>query len=100
MISEIRKQGYEVKFDDLPSDDQIVYVKRGNVTTVVDPIEEEEDHDHENILLKEEEKEESNSNPQIKSANEFCKRDDEHVKNDNAFEMRHKDANTMDKKAL
>ena len=62
MISEIRKQGYEVKFDDLPSDDQIVYVKRRGIASVVDLTEEEEECDHENALLEEEEEEESNSN--------------------------------------
>ena len=41
IISGSGKQGNKVKFDDLPSDDQIVYVKRRNVITVVDLTEEE-----------------------------------------------------------
>ena len=100
IISGNGKQGYKIKFDDLTSDDQIVYVKRRNIITVVDENEEEKEYDHENNPLEEEEKEESNNNPQIQSANEFCERDDDDIKNENTFEMKYKDFNTKDEKVL
>ena len=66
IISGSGKEGCKIQFDDLPSDNQIVHVKKRNAITVADPAEEEEEHDYENTLFEEEEKEESNNNPQIK----------------------------------
>ena len=66
IISGSGKEGCKIQFDDLPSDNQIVYVKRRNAITVADPAEEEEEHDYENTLFEEEEKDESNNNLQIK----------------------------------
>ena len=41
IISGNGKQGYNIKFDDLPADDQVVYVRRRNIIVVVEEGEEE-----------------------------------------------------------
>jgi len=45
------KQGYHIKFDDLPADDQVVYVHRRNIITVANEDKEEVKCDHSNTDL-------------------------------------------------
>ena len=44
-------QGYNIKFDDLPVDDKMVYVCRRNIIVAIDPGEEEVECDHVNADL-------------------------------------------------
>ena len=54
IISGNGKQGYNIKFDDLPAEDQMVYVRRRNIIVVLEEGEEEVECDHVNVDLNEE----------------------------------------------
>ena len=51
IISGNGKQGYNIKFDDLPAEDQMVYVRRRNIIVVIEEGEEEVECDHVNVDL-------------------------------------------------
>ena len=50
IISGNGKQGYNIKFDDFPADDQVVYVRRRNIIVVVEEGEEEVECDNVHLV--------------------------------------------------
>jgi len=87
IISGNGKQGYNIKFDDLPADDQMVYVRQRNIIVVIEEGEEEVEYNHANVDLdtkvsvpkKDEHK---------KCITKFCDMGDEEIMNAKTFTLK------------
>ena len=81
------KQGYNIKFDDLPADDQMVYVRRRNIIVVIEEGEEEVECDHVNVDLNTEvcvpKKDDHNE-----CITKFCDMSDEEIMNARTFTLK------------
>ena len=99
IVSGNGKSGYQIRFDDLPSGKQIVYVKRRNIISVVDRGEEEKEYDH---YVEELQESHSKKDPviacMVKCQREFQKLDDEVVIDAKKFDMLYEDENKIEKK--
>ena len=87
IISGSGKQGYNIRFDDLPADDQIVYVRRRNIITVIEEGEEEVECDHENDDLNDEDSSPKNTE-QMDSIKKFCNMSDEEIRRAKIFTLK------------
>ena len=79
IISGNGNQGYNIKFDDLPADDQVVYIRRRNIIVVVEEGEEEVDCDHVDDDLNTETITPKKDNAHQECITKFCALEDEAI---------------------
>ena len=82
------KQGYQIKFDDLPAGNQEVYVRRRNIITVVEIGEEEVECDHSNADLSVIKRSTAkDKEAQAKCINDFCVKEEADILAATKFKM-------------
>ena len=81
------KQGYEIKFDDLPTRDQLVYVRRMDIITILEKDDDEVEWDHYNLNLGTIMKCKEKDDLQVKLTNACCDMYDDKILSATLFKM-------------
>ena len=89
IISGNGKQGYNIKFDDLPADDRVVYVRRRNIIVVVKEGEEEVECNHVNDDLNTKTSTPKKDNVHQECITEFCAMEGEAILTAKTFSLKY-----------
>jgi hypothetical protein len=90
IVSGDSKKGYNVKFDDLPAENQLVLVLRNKLVSVVAPGEEEKEFDHTSTVADDcAEITNKKCGPQQAAANDFCGLSNDVIARKAIYKMQH-----------